>query len=154
MNDIVAQIDKDIEHVLENSKQFDVTANYDYVSEMLDAQLDYFSDKGEIDAQNLTDDSFERWVKELCLLCATCYAAGWERSERNLNNSIFVQEIESVINKFEKLNNSMHYDFYYGYLSGVIDVFKKLGYPVDEEMVSQYIFKLRQIRENLRKENK
>lgn len=68
---------------LDEAEEFDIEANYDYISETLDEQLDYFEQ-----GANLTDNQFEEWVQELMVVCANCYKYGWKRGiDRVLKNT-------------------------------------------------------------------
>lgn len=70
-------MNKEIIKALGDSKNFDIDANNDYVAEMLEGQLDSFIKNKKI---KLSDDDFEKWVKEIQVLCAECYKCGWERA--------------------------------------------------------------------------
>ena len=71
---------KEIIKALKDSKGFNIVVNNNYVAEMLEGQLDSFVKNEKV---KVSDDDFEKWVCEICILCATCYSAGWQRAKED-----------------------------------------------------------------------
>ena len=99
-------MNKEIMKTLGNSKNFDINVNNNYVAEMLEGQLDSFIKNSKV---KLSDDDFEKWVKEIQVLCAECYKHGWERALQDAeDNRIIIKPPCKIGDKVYYVNKYTH----------------------------------------------